>query len=187
MIKIKTAPTVEPISLLEAQEHLRLDVDDDAGLVTNLIQTAREYCEAYQGRAFITQTWYLWLDEWPECIKMPLPPLVSVTSIKYYSTANVEATMSASDYYVDTNSTPGRIVLAYGKTWPSTTLRTANGICVEFVCGYGATGATVPAAVRQAILLMVGHLYENREASSEKPLTVVPMAIDSLLWLERVL
>jgi len=156
-------------------------------LLSRLITAAREYCESFQNRAFITQTWYLWLDAWPVEIKVPLPPLLSVTSIKYYDTTNAEATMTASDYYADTNSTPGRVVLAWGKTWPGTTLRPANGICVEFVCGYGATSASVPAAVRQAMLLLIGHLYENREAVSEKPLTQVPMAVESLLWTERVL
>ena len=153
-------------------------------LITQLIQAAREYCQDYQNRAYCTQTWYLWLDEWPEYIKVPLPPLVSVTSIKYYDTTNAEATMTASDYYADTNSTPGRVVLAWGKTWPGTTLRPANGICVEFVCGYGAA-STVPAAVKQAMLLLIAHWYENREAGSDKPLTLVPAAVDSLLWTER--
>lgn len=186
MLKLKTAPTVEPVSLMEAQEHLRLDSDDDAGLVSRLITTAREYCESYQSRAYITQTWYLYLDAWPDYIKVPLPPLQSVTSIKYYDTSNTESTFSASNYYVDTNSTPGRIVLGYGKTWPSTTLRSANGICVEFVCGYGATPSTVPQSFIQAMLLLIGHWYENREASSEKALIDVPLAVDSLLWTERV-
>ena len=187
MLKIKTAPTIEPVSLLEAQEHLRIDVDDDAGLVTNLITAAREYCEGFQRRAFISQTWYLYLDEWPEYIEVPLPPLQSSgLSITYYDTANAPLAVSSGDYYVDTNSTPGRIILNYGKTWPSTTLRSANGICVEFIAGYGATAATVPASVRQAMLLLIAHWYENREALSEKPLSSVPMAVESLLWMERV-
>jgi uncharacterized phiE125 gp8 family phage protein len=154
-------------------------------LLTRLITTARKFCEDFQNRAYITQTWYLWLDEWPEYIEMPKSPLVSVTSVKYYDTSNTEATMTASDYYVDANSEPGRIVLAYGKTWPSTTLRQANGICVEFVCGYGATSSYVPTTFIQAMLLLISHWYENREALSEKPLSPIPMAVDSLLWQER--
>jgi len=185
MLKIKTAPTVEPLSLMEAQEHLRLDVDDDAGLVTRLIKTAREFCESYQNRAFLTQTWYLWLDEWPDYFEIPLPPLISVTAVTYYNTSNVMATVSAADYYVDSNSEPGEIHLAYGKYWPTTTLREKNGICVEFVCGYGATPSTVPQVVIQAMLLLIGHWYENREALSEKPLSSIPMAVDSLLWQNR--
>jgi len=153
--------------------------------ITRLIQAARVYCEGFQNRAFITQSWYLWLDEWPFYIRIPLPPLVSVESIKYYDTANTEYTMAAADYYVDAVSQPGEIHLAYGKSWPSVTLREKNGICVEFTAGYGAAAA-VPATVCQAMLLLIGHLYENREVVSEKPLTEVPMAVDSLLWLDRV-
>jgi uncharacterized phiE125 gp8 family phage protein len=152
-------------------------------LLTNLIQAAREYCEGFQNRAYINQTWYLWLDEWPDYFDMPLPPLQSITSIKYYDTANAEGTVTATDYFVDTIS--NRVVLAYGHSWPSTTLRAANGICVEYVCGYGATSSSVPMKVRHAMLLLIGYWYENREAGSEKPITTVPLAVDSLLWMER--
>lgn len=154
-------------------------------LLTRLITAARKYCENFQNRAYITQTWYLWLDKWPEYLEIPSPPLISVTSIKYYDTANTEATVTASDYYVDTNSEPGEIHLAYGKSWPSATLREKNGICVEFICGYGAASTSVPATVIQAILLLLSHWYENREALSEKPLFSIPMAVDSLLWMDR--
>jgi uncharacterized phiE125 gp8 family phage protein len=151
-------------------------------LISDKITAAREDCEAFQGRAFITQTWHLWLDEWPAFIKIPLPPLVSVTSIKYYDTSNTEATVTASDYYVDSNSEPGEIHLTYGKSWPSTTLRTKNGICVEFVCGYGAAGSNVPQAVRSAILLQMAELYENREDTEGK----MNKISENLLWKKRV-
>jgi uncharacterized phiE125 gp8 family phage protein len=155
-------------------------------LITGLIQAAREYCEGFQSRAFITQSWYLWLDAWPEFFEIPMSPLQSITSIKYYDTANTEYTLAATEYFVDVNSTPGRVALAYGKSWPSTGLRAVNGICVEFTCGYGATAASVPMAVRQAMLLLIGHWYENREAGADKPLTPIPLAVDSLLWMDRV-
>ncbi len=45
-------------------------------LITGFITAAREYCEGYQNRAYITQTWELLLDEFPDSvIQIPLPPL----------------------------------------------------------------------------------------------------------------
>ncbi len=158
-------------------------------LLTRLITVARRHCEQVLNRVLITQTWDLWLDRFPvtSYIEVPLPPLASITSIKYYDTANTEATWSpATDYFVDTISHPGRIALAWGKYWPTTTLRETNGVDVTFVAGYGATAASVPDEIKQAILLLIGHLYEHREEITDKVLTQTPAAVDALLYPYRI-
>lgn len=187
-LKIYAAPEVEPVSLTEAKLHLRVDITDDDALITMLIQSARETVEAITRRALISQTWDMTLDDWPEsdAIEVPLPPLQSVTSITYVDEDGNSATVSASDYSVDTTSDPGRIVLDADASWPSVSLRPANGVTVRFVAGYGAAGSDVPAAIRSAILLLVGHLYENREATSQN-IFQLPMGVDMLLWPFRVI
>jgi uncharacterized phiE125 gp8 family phage protein len=127
------------------------------------------------------------LDRFPSVstIDIPLPPLQSIGSIKYYDTADSEYTLAAGDYFADTKSQPGRVSLNYDKTWPSIVLRRSNAACITFVCGYGATAASVPERIRQAILLTIGHFYENREAVSNLQSYPVPMAVDSLLWQDR--
>ena len=157
-------------------------------LINSLITTAREYCEKFQNRAYINQTWEFWMDAFPTSsgIRLDLPPLVSVSSIKYYDTSNVEYTLDPVSYFTDTKSEPGWVYLNYGYTWPSITLREINAVCVTYVAGYGATGTSTPAAVRQAILLLVGHFYEHRESVTDKQLINVPTAVDSLLSLDRV-
>ncbi len=161
--------------------------EDD--FLSDKIIAAREYCEDFQNRAYLTQTWDLWLDSFPSggCIRIPLPPLQSVTSIKYYDTANVEATMAIADYFVDDKSEPGRLSLAYGKSWPSTTLRPVNGVCIEFVAGYGNAAAAVPKKVKQAMLLLIGHWYVNREAALTGAVSKeIEFAVHALLWMDRV-
>lgn len=157
-------------------------------LLNALITAARQDCEKFQNRAYITQTWELWLDAFPArgCIGLPLPPLASVTSIKYYDTDDTEATFSSDDYFVDTKSEPGRVCLNYGESWPSTTLRPANGVCVTFTCGYGDAGSDVPSNVKQAMLLLIAHWYENREAVITGTISsVLPVGVDRLLWKDR--
>jgi len=162
----------------------------DSALITNLIGTALEDCQDFQNRQFITATWEYWLDEFPSKnqIDIPLPPLQSITAIKYYGTDNTEYTMAATDYFVDTKSFVGRVVLAYGKTWPSTVLRPGNGVYIEFIAGYGVTATDVPKAVKSAMLLMIGHLYKNREAILDGTVDAkeLPMGIKHLLSKNRV-
>ncbi len=134
---------------MEAKNHLRVSGTDEDGTIAAILTAAWKYCEeVLLHRALLPQTWDLWLDEFPDedYIEIPRPPLQSITSIKYYGTDDTEYTMTATDYFVDTKSEPGRVSLAYGKTWPSTVLRPINGVVVRFVAGYTGYSGTVTTA-----------------------------------------
>ena len=186
---LATAPSEEPVTLQEAKSHLRVDAADDDALITSLITAARETVEHITRRALVTQTWDYFLDAFPsgDELALPLPPLRAVTSITYKDKDGNVSTFDASNYVVDTASEPGRVVLKSSATWPSATLWPASAVTVQFDAGYGGA-ADVPQAIKQGLLLLVGHLYENREAIV--PGTVlreIPMGVDALLWPYRVL
>jgi len=186
-------PAVEPLSLGDVKLQCRLDPasSDEDSLLNALIAVARQRAEQFTRRALITQTWELWLDAWPKGsgLSLPRPPLQTVDSIKYYNTAGVEAEFAAANYQVDIASEPGRVSLGYGKSWPTTTLRPINGVCIEYDAGYGDAAASVPEAIRQAMLLIVGHLYEHREDAIDARVApeAIPFGADALLWPYRVL
>lgn len=139
----------------------------DDTYISSLITAAREYTEELLSRRFITQTWEFYHDEFPgtDELLLPYPPLQSVTSV-IYTDCNGDATeFSSDDYDVDTVSQPGRIVLGYGKSWPTATLRPMNPIKVTMVCGYGAAGSSVPEPIRQFIRIFIAEMYEQREES----------------------
>ncbi len=167
---------------------LRSPVSMEDDLLNGFITAARQYCEGYQNRAYITQTWDLFMDEFPESpVKMPLPPLQSVTSIKYYDKDDTEYTFDAANYQIDAASLKGRIALAYNKSWPAVTLQPVNGVVVRFIAGYGDAASDVPERIKTAVKLLVGHLYENREATDIREHFDVPFAVQALLGLDRIL
>jgi uncharacterized phiE125 gp8 family phage protein len=152
-------------------------------LFTSLIKSARLWVEGHLNRKLITQTWYLYLDAFPDkdYIRIPLPPLQSVTAITYYDTDGVAHTLAATEYDVDTYDTwAPKVSLKYGKSWPSTTLRPYNGVCVEFVCGYGDAASDVPEDVTNACKMRLKELWERRD-SEPSP------AVLALLSSERVM
>lgn len=154
-----------------------------------LIQTAREYAETVTRRALIEQSWTLTLDTFPagDTIEIPRPPLISVESITYLDTAGASQTYAAANYSVDTTGLVGRIVLDYGLSWPSTQ-SARNAVTIAFTAGYGDEASDVPASIRHAMKLMVGHWYAHREAVNVGNIvTPMPMAVDALLWTQRVL
>lgn len=166
-----TAPTVEPLSLVEAKAHLRVVDDDDDELIALYIQAARSFVDGkdgFLGRCLVTQTWQLTLDEFPlDEIKIPLPPLQGIVSISYFNPQGNITTMAQGDYYVDTDSEPGWVVPL--TTWP-TPLAAINAVQIQFIAGYAPNEnspadltANVPAQVKQGMLLMIGAMYDQRE------------------------
>lgn len=172
-LTVDTAPTVEPVTVADAKTHLRITHDDEDALIAGLIKAATAWAEHETGRALVQQTLLYTLDDWPagDFIVLPKPPLRSVTSVKWLTTAGVETTLTAStDYVADTGSEPGRVCLPYNGSWPSSSLYPIRPIRVTYVAGYAPTTGTpvdyranIPQAIKQAILLRVGDLYELRE------------------------
>lgn len=157
-----TPPAVEPLTLAEAKLHLRVEHSADDTLITVLITTARQVCEAYTGRALITQTLALWLNSpfGGTTITLPRAPLQSVTSLSTFNDSDAESIYSAANYRVDTIRTPGQLVLDDDSSLPDA--RTVNGIKIVYVVGYGNTATDVPAALRQGMLAHIAVLYEQR-------------------------
>lgn len=138
-------------------------IDD---LLTSYIETARRDVENDTGRQLITATWDYYPQRWPDGdrLKLPFGNLSSVTSVKYKDTDGTETTMTVTtDYLVETNGDQcGFIVLPYGCSWPSTVLYPSNPISIRFVCGYGATGASVPSTAKTAIKFRCAKYFESR-------------------------
>jgi uncharacterized phiE125 gp8 family phage protein len=172
------------LSLAEAKLHLRVDGTAEDSLITSLIVAARRDIETMSLHKLISQTWDWYMDDWPGFpLKVPFPPLQSVTGVYYTLEGASEATWASSNYIVDAYSVPGRIVLQSTASAPSGQLVEANGVKIRFVCGFGAAGTSVDERARQAMLLLIGHYYEHREeVIVERGANVVqlPMAVGML-------
>lgn len=182
------APAEEPVSLVEAKAQARVEVADDDTLIGGLITAARELVEEQTWRALVTQRWDLFLDAWPatDTVELPRPPLRSVVEVEYTDQAGVATVWASSNYVVDAVSEPGRLRLKASASWPNVTLREVNGLRIRFEAGYGAATAT-PKIYKQAILLTVGHWYENREAiivSGAIP-KEIPLGVQRLLNIDH--
>jgi len=185
-LRVVTPTLEEPVTVAEAKSHERVDTDADDTLVGYLITAAREYCEVYTNRTFVTTVYDLYLDSFQTIIRVPKPRLQSVTSIKYYDSSDTEQTLDSDNYQVDTISEPGRICSVSTTTWP-TTYNRLNAVTIRLTQGYGDARTDVPESIRQAINLLVGHWYENREAVMVGAVTrEIQFALKSLLWSKRV-
>lgn len=185
-LTLVTAPAEEPVALADAKLHMRVDDSDENALITTLIAAARKWCENHTRRQFVTATYDWTLDRFPCVLRVPRPPLASVTSITYVDTAGTTQTVDSDDYRVDIATAPGRITEAYSASWPSTRSVT-NAVTVRFVAGYG-DAADVPESIITAIKIMVAHWYEHREpVMPGLSISSVPMSVTSLLSPYRIM
>lgn len=197
-IQIITARPVDAVSLAEAKEQLRIEdtvFAHDAAL-RRYIKAAHNFAEKINGRCLVQTTFDYWLDRFPagDFIELPKPPLQSVTSVSYTDWESSTSTLTANtDYVVDSDSEPGRIVLAYDKTWPTDELHPKNPIKIRYVGGYTAGSSPVdyreniPEEIRIAILMLVGHWFNNREATiAGVNIQSVPMGVIDMLTMEKI-
>lgn len=196
---LATAPTDEPISVDEAKAFCRLSDSQSDDLILMSIGAARVWVEeAYLRRALCTQTRRLTLEEFEgRCLRLPLPPLQSVTSITYVDTAGTTQTWAAANYQVvgavgtvtsASVVTPippqGYVVPAYAQTWP-TAREQPEAVSVTYVCGYGSS-AQVPDPIKHALKLLVLEMVErgNGDVAAVSPSCMT--TVERLLYPFRV-
>jgi uncharacterized phiE125 gp8 family phage protein len=175
-----SAPATEPVTLDEARQHLRLDALDDAEHLARVLAAARTWVEDATNLALINRTLDLSLDCWPSVIRLPRAPVVSVTWIKYLDSDGTQQTLATDQYYLANSGQPVRIVPQVGVTWPS--LRGLPGqVTVRFIAGHGTAGSSSPLVLRQAILLLTSHWYEQREAAAPMAFQSIPFGVEMLV------
>jgi uncharacterized phiE125 gp8 family phage protein len=183
-LRVITPPAERPVSLAEAKAHLRVTASDEDALINRLIGAATEWCEDQADLSLVSRTLEAGWDCVPEnssrMLRIPRPPLVSVTSMTYLDVNGTEQTIAAGDYVVDSASQPGRVVLKPSTTWPVLG-EFPNALKVRFVAGYGAASA-VPDRAKQACMLLIAHWYENRQEGITGTIaTTIDSAARSLL------
>ena len=84
-LSIVTAPIFEPLKITDVKDRLRITGTQEDNEILQMIRGATKWCEHELNWRLCTQTWNLFLDWWPvNVIRLPFPPLQSVTHIKYF-------------------------------------------------------------------------------------------------------
>ncbi len=164
-VSVKTGPQVEPVTMDEVKAMAEVDGTRFDTLLETYIKAAREAVEDHLKKVLIEQTLVLSLDWWPEPLKLPRPPLISVVEVRTLTEEGVETAYSSDNYFVRTDTLPGQVVIKTGVTPPINTDRYHGGFEVEYKAGYGSDPDEVPARVRHGIMLLATHLLENPSAS----------------------
>ncbi len=179
---LTTPPVGEPVSMADAKAHLRITDSNEDVLIASLLLTSRLHIEAALSVGLITQTWMLVFDRWPtgDAIELPLAPLQAIGAVRVKDRFGLSQMVPATSYLVDLASKPARIVWNGGPRSDPSVI--ANGIEIDMVIGFGATGASVPAPLKHAILMLTAHWYEHRDPGEiGTDAARIPAAISDLI------
>lgn len=204
--KIVSVSASEQITVAEAADHLRIDPEgspaeypEQAWLEFAII-AARELCEGLSGLALVPQIVDVAMDSFPmdwnytmygNGIRVPVSPLRGVLAVTYPDGSGGQTVIETDQYTVNDFERPPVIYPAYGTSWPTQTAYPGQNK-VRVSAGYDLPGDSpleypLPKSIRAAMLLAIGHLYENREQVTSAPGPVeIPMGVIALLERFRV-
>lgn len=190
-----TPPADAAISLEQAKKYLRVDHDDDNDDVQRFIDAAIAHLDGsglerdgLLGRALVNQSWILEAER-PDRgrIVIEYGRVQSITTVEVM-TSGAYVAWDTANYrkgYRDGNCF---IVPVAGQSFPPHDHR-EDAFRITYVCGYGAADA-VPNNLIEAMLLHIGHMYENRGAvvvEARGAAYAVPMGYMDLIDLVRVI
>lgn len=187
-LTLSVAPTEQPVALGEVRSHSRILTTAEDSDLEAYLKAATDQAQVILRRQLCAATYVLKLDSFCDrnysdgwMIELPLPPLVSVTSITYIDSAGATQTLATDRYIVGISTEPGRITPAVNYTWPETQSGRMESVSITYVAGYG-TAAQVPWGIKVAIMQMAATWFENREAVAiGTTVATVPNAAQRLL------
>lgn len=172
-LSIVTDATGEPVSPAEIREQLRINSTAEDRLLQSYVKSAVSYGENFTKRDFMPKIRKLILDNFATIIDLPRAPISTEASnvlIQYINTTGgtstcVKSSISTCLYVVDSESEPGRIILAYDSDWPDIRNQ-KNAVRITYKTGYAldaSSNVTTPEAIKQWIKVRVGQMYQFRE------------------------
>lgn len=180
-----TPPTQYPVTLAEAKRQVRVRHDDEDALITSLIAAATAHIESTLDLSLMTQTWALTLDAFSDAIELFRGPVQDIVSVQYSDEDGLTQTVSVDDYTADLLGRRYWVVLNSDTSWPDI-LDAVNAVTVTYTAGFDELPARY-ADLKHAILLLVGHWFENRGAGEVGHLvSELPFAVSALLQPHRL-
>jgi uncharacterized phiE125 gp8 family phage protein len=179
MLKLVTAPTELPLTLEEVKLQLRIDGNEEDALLTGLIQAATEHVQNITNRQLMPATYELSLDRLNASIPLPRPPFAAITTLTAIDEVGQVVEFEADTHFTSDYTSDAATV--YGVADSLWFDNSYTGVKVTYEAGYP-TAADIPALIKQAMLLIIGYLYNNREDVNDR----FPKASENLLNSYRI-
>lgn len=180
-----TAPVLTPVSVAEAKSHLVVDHTDDDTYIGTLIDQAVDFCERFTGKKIMSQVWRYGIDCMDSfTLVFPAYNVTAVNNLVITDSNGTQTTTAAEndiddDYYLNKSGAP--FAMEPINDWPDIRDEGFNNLTIELTQGY-TDASDVPDGIKTAILLIVGHLYRNRESVTAIAMSELPLGVKDFLY-----
>lgn len=176
-IVLITPPATFPVTLLEAKAQCRVDGDHEDVLIDRLVAAATARAQRFLRRRLIDQVVDVRVSRFARVFPIPLAPVIEVESLRYIDPDGDEQVWDGTLTLVGSHAPS----VALSGDFPATAVR-PDAVRVRLRAGYGADPQDVPDDIRHAVLMLIAHFYEHREAVVVgTSASVMPLAVESLL------
>jgi len=179
------APAASLLTRADLKAQGKIESTEEDELLDDYAAAAVQHLDGWEGvvgKALVTQSWSVSFSAFPAGtrLRLPLGPLVSVTSISWRDAAGVAQTFSSALWRGHEDHLSPFVELVEGAAWPAAASRD-GAVTVLWRCGYGETPAAVPATIRRAAAMLAAHWHDRRHAADLATLAPLPMGVESLL------
>lgn len=184
-----SAPTIKPVTLTEAKAWLDIGYTDKDTVITALIAAATSHLDGWTGilgRCLCEQTWRQDFDRFNRTLRIPLAPVISITSVKYDDEGGDEQTVEAANYSLKNDDLGPYVCFDDLFSFPSLSVN-RPAVRVTYLAGYADIAgspktSSVPDDIKHALALLIRHWFDTPTAVNVGNIvTVVPMGVDALL------
>lgn len=181
------APLQPAVTLAEAKRHLRVLHDDEDDLIGELSWVATEAVQDMTGRQLIEATWRQ--DQagasGRDLVRLERVPVLRLVGVSYKNAAEETVTPTPWDWQEIGADEKWFVQPTVGFAWPDAA-PVVDALQITYVAGYGPDPADVPAPLRHAVLMMLAHFYQRREAVTEGVrVAETPLAVQHIVDLYR--
>lgn len=181
LLRRTVAAATCPVGLAEAKAHVRVTHDAEDAVILGLVAQACDLVGEMAGRVLQAETWTLADAGFSGRVRLPKSPVSALVSVQYRDDAGVLQAQSIGDFLLYQDDDWSWVEPAAGKSWPAVQTR-ADGTVITFTAGY----TVLPAGLRGAVLLTVGHLFEHRESVAPGAMATLPLGVDALVGVHRL-
>lgn len=184
MLTEETSVSSAALPVQALKDHLRLGTGFSDGnmqdsLIESFLRAALAAIEGRTGKALMQRRFKLVLEDWRDKSEQALPvaPVAAIASVTLYTAANVATVLAASTYRLVVDLQRPKLA-AVGYLFPN--VPTDGRVEVLFDAGFGAAWTAVPPDLQQAVFLLAGQYYEQRNDFSGLP-AGLPAPVQALI------
>ena len=123
------------------------------------------------GKAILPRTYQYVVTAWwdPSRQSLPVAPVSAVQSLTITGLGGSETLVSPDAYRLERDA---HVPLVAANGWSLPTIPVGGTAEIVFDAGYGAGWAEAPSDLRQAVLMLAAHFYDNRAVAGTRTLSM---------------